>query len=148
MAVLVQQMLQPDYSFVIHTVNPVTGNPDEIYLELAAGQGETLASARFPGTPYRMICDKKTGQPTMMLAFADFSKALWVGRQEGVSAKTVDYSACSLSTNKKVRTRIGKRLTAIGLLVEKAFGSPQDIEGAIVGDRISLVQSRPQILAG
>ncbi len=146
MAVIIQQMLRPDYSFVMHTVNPVTGNPDEIYLELVAGQGETLASARFPGTPYRMICDKKTGQPAM-LAFANFSKALWAGSREGMTAKTVDYSACSLSTNQKVRTRMGKRLTAIGRLVEEAFGSPQDIEGAIVGDRVSLVQSRPQILA-
>ncbi|MFW8600691.1 PEP/pyruvate-binding domain-containing protein [Desulfobacterota bacterium M19] len=146
MAVLIQQMLQPDYSFVMHTVNPVTGRPDEIYLELVAGQGETLASAEFPGTPYRMVCDKKTGQPTM-LAFADFSKALRAGRREGLAAETVDYSACSLSTNKRARTRLGKRLTAIGCLVEETFGSPQDIEGAIVGDRISLVQSRPQILA-
>ncbi|HFQ82192.1 MAG TPA: hypothetical protein ENK33_12600 [Desulfobacterales bacterium] len=145
MAVLIQQMLKPDYSFVIHTVNPITGRHNEIYLELVAGQGETLAGARFPGTPYRMVCDKKTGQPTM-LAFADLSKALWVGRREGMVAKTADYSTCGLSTNKKVRVRMAKRLTAIGRLVEKTFGSPQDIEGAIVGDRISLVQSRPQIL--
>ncbi len=82
-----------------------------------------------------------------MRAFADFSKALWAGREGGMAAKTVDYSTCSLSTNKKVRIQTAKRLTAIGCLIEETFGSPQDIEGAIVGDRISLVQSRPQILA-
>ncbi len=144
MAILMQRMLRPDFSFVMHTVNPITGKTNEIYIELAAGQGETLASGSVPGTPYRMVCDKKTGEPTM-LAFADFSKALWAG-QEGMTAEYIDYSTCSLSTNKKARIRMGRRLTAIGRLVENTFNSPQDIEGAFVGDTIWLVQSRPQIL--
>ena len=83
-----------------------------------------------------------------MMAFADFSKALWADSKEGMIAKLVNYSACSLSINEKVRTRMAKRLAAIGRLVENTFGSPQDIEGAIVGDTIWLVQSRPQILVG
>ena len=147
MAVLIQQMLNPDYSFVMHTVNPINHKNNEIYIELAVGQGETLASGSVPGTPYRIVCQKKTGKPTMM-AFADFSKALWADSKEGMIAKLVNYSACSLSINEKVRTRMAKRLAAIGRLVENTFGSPQDIEGAIVGDTIWLVQSRPQILVG
>ena len=45
MAVLVQQMVNSQFCFVIHTTNPVTDNSDEVYIELAVGQGETLASA-------------------------------------------------------------------------------------------------------
>ena len=147
MAVLIQQMLNPDYSFVMHTVNPINHKNNEIYIELAVGQGETLASGSVPGTPYRIVCEKKTGKPTMM-AFADFSKALWADTKEGMIAKWVNYSTCSLSTNEKLRIGMGRRLAAIGRLVETKFGSPQDIEGAIVGDTIWLVQSRPQILVG
>ena len=45
MAVLIQQMLTPDFSFVLHTVNPLNRNVGEVYAEIAVGLGETLASA-------------------------------------------------------------------------------------------------------
>mmetsp|Transcript_31201 Transcript_31201/g.47784 ORF Transcript_31201/g.47784 Transcript_31201/m.47784 type:complete len:99 (-) Transcript_31201:242-538(-) len=45
MAVLVQRMVDSEFSFIIHTTNPVTDNANEVYIELAVGQGETLASA-------------------------------------------------------------------------------------------------------
>lgn len=34
MAVLVQEVICGDYAFVIHTNNPVTGDPSEIYTEV------------------------------------------------------------------------------------------------------------------
>src|SRR5208337_4758814 len=78
MAVLIQEMLVPELSFIMHTWNPVTYNPDEVYIELAVGLGETLASAATPGSPYRMVCNKKTAE-TNMLSFASFSHALLPG---------------------------------------------------------------------
>ena len=45
MAVLVQQMINSEYSFIMHTTNPTNDNTNEVYIELACGQGETLASA-------------------------------------------------------------------------------------------------------
>jgi len=45
MAVLVQRMVESQFAFIIHTSNPITDNADEVYIELAVGQGETLASA-------------------------------------------------------------------------------------------------------
>jgi alpha-glucan,water dikinase len=39
MAVLVQRVVPADYAFVIHTENPSTGNPDEIYIELVRAPG-------------------------------------------------------------------------------------------------------------
>jgi len=56
----------------------------------------------------------------------------------------MDYSGIALSTNPENRHKFGKRIAAIGQFVENAFGYPQDIEGAIVGDDIYLVQSRSQ----
>jgi len=147
MAVLIQQMLNPDYSFVMHTVNPINHKNNEIYIELAVGQGETLASGSEPGTPYRIVCEKKSGKATM-IAFADFSKSLWANSQEGMVSKWVNYSTCTISKDEKVRSRMCRQLAAIGRLVEKEFAAPQDVEGAIVGDSIWLVQSRPQILLG
>ena len=144
MAVLIQQMITPDYSFIMHTVNPINNQTNEIYIELAVGHGEVLAGGGMAGTPYRMICDKKTGIHEMK-AFADFSEALWPDKKEGMIAQRLDYASCPLSTKAELRCSLARRLTAIGCLVEQAFGGPQDIEGAIVGDEIWLVQSRPQI---
>jgi phosphoglucan,water dikinase len=143
MAVLIQQMLIPDLSFIIHTVNPISLNPDEIYVELAAGLGETLAAGAVRGVPYRMICSKKTGD-VQLLTFANFSYAIWPDETGGVGYKRMDYSRIALSTNPENRHKFGKRIAAIGQFVENAFGYPQDIEGAIVGDDIYLVQSRSQ----
>lgn len=145
MAVLIQQMLVPDLlSFIMHTVNPVNANNDEVYIELAVGLGETLASGEMPGTPYRMICSKRTGS-VRMTAFASFSRAVWPDPEgEGVFHQIVDYSRIELSQNKELRDRLGMRLGAVGRFVEEALGRPQDIEGLLRGETIYLVQSRPQ----
>jgi len=143
MAVLIQEMIVPDYSFIVHTVNPVSKNPHEIYAELALGLGETLASGRMPGTPFQLIFDKRTGSVSM-LSFASFSSALLPDRKGGLTQKTLNYSTIDLSIDKLVRTKVGKIIGMVGKFVENAFGLPQDIEGLISGDAVYLVQSRPQ----
>jgi phosphoglucan,water dikinase len=143
MAVLIQQMLTPDFSFVLHTVNPLNRNAGEVYAEIAVGLGETLASAGERGNPYRLSCDKITGVTTT-LALANFSHALWPNPAGGVRRETVDYSQIELSRDSDARNALGKRLAAVARFVEEAFQKPQDIEGAVVGDEIYLVQSRPQ----
>ncbi len=143
MAVLIQEMLKPDYSFVIHTVNPVNYKGEEVYIELAAGHGEILASGAVRGTPYRMVCNKHMGE-VRMLAFANFSYGTYIDKDGKLSPEVLDYSKIKLSISDEFRVRLGKRLSNIGQFVEKAFKKPQDIEGVVVGDDIFLVQSRPQ----
>ena len=143
MAVLVQQMLSPDFSFIMHTTNPISHNPDELYVELAAGLGETLASGAVKGTPYRLICNKKTSD-VQILAFANFSYAMLPYQSGGVYRKRADYSQVPLSTNTDIYHKLGNRLAAIARLAEDTFGIPQDIEGVIIGDDFYLVQSRIQ----
>jgi phosphoglucan,water dikinase len=142
-AVLIQEMLAPDSSFVLHTVNPINHNPREVYVEIAVGLGETLVSAATRGNPYRMVCDRRTGAATT-LAFANFSQALWPDPAGGVVSRIVDYSRIAMSCEADARKRLGRRLASIAQAVENAFGKPQDIEGAVVGEEIYLVQARPQ----
>ncbi len=143
MAVLIQKMIVPEFSFIMQTYNPVNNNPEEIYIELAVAMGETLAGAGTPGGPYRMVFNKRTGE-MRMLAFASFSRALWPDISGSLIVKTVDYSDIRLSTDREYRNLIGGRLGAIGRFIENAFNNPQDIEGVIPGDEIFLVQSRAQ----
>ncbi len=60
MAVLVQEQLGSEYSFVLHTRSPVEQDPNLLYAELAAGLGETLASGT-RGSPWRLAVNKMTG---------------------------------------------------------------------------------------
>ncbi|KAL2520078.1 Phosphoglucan [Forsythia ovata] len=71
MAVLVQEMLSPELSFVLHTLSPTDKNDNLVEGEVAPGLGETLASGT-RGTPWRLSIGKFDGS-VRTLAFANFS---------------------------------------------------------------------------
>uniref|UniRef100_A0A061RNS8 Phosphoglucan, water dikinase n=2 Tax=Tetraselmis sp. GSL018 TaxID=582737 RepID=A0A061RNS8_9CHLO len=143
MAVLVMPLLEPESSFVLHTTRPVDRNPGFLYAEIAPGQGELLASGS-RGTPWRLYVDKATGD-TETVAFANFSQAM---RADGgrLVQRAVDYSSEALSRSDDFRAELGRRLMEVGVALEREFGAPQDIEGALVGGEVYVVQSRPQPL--
>ena len=148
MAVLVQELLLPNLSFVLHTVNPIDHDKAVLQAELAAGLGETLASGT-RGTPWRLACDKFDGT-VKTLSFANFSEQVVVqsGSQYpadgSVLRQVVDYSTQPLSSDSIFREQLGQRLATIGFFLEQHFKEPQDIEGCIIGQDIYIVQSRPQ----
>ncbi|KAF6135273.1 hypothetical protein GIB67_021635 [Kingdonia uniflora] len=148
MAVLVQEMLSPDLSFVLHTVSPTDGDQNSVEAEIAPGLGETLASGT-RGTPWR-LCSGKFDGGVKTLAFANFSEeqlVLGSGPADGeVIHLTVDYSKKPLTVDSIFRKQLGQRLCAIGFFLEQKFGSAQDVEGCVVGKDIFIVQTRPQPL--
>ncbi|XP_011074900.1 phosphoglucan, water dikinase, chloroplastic [Sesamum indicum] len=146
MAVLVQEMLSPDISFVLHTLSPTDKNQNLVEAEIAPGLGETLASGT-RGTPWRLSSGKFDGT-VQTLAFANFSEELVVrsvGPADGeVIQLTVDYSKKPLTVDPIFRQQLGQRLGAVGFFLEQKFGCPQDVEGCLVGNDIFIVQTRPQ----
>ncbi|CAA7404779.1 unnamed protein product [Spirodela intermedia] len=146
MAVLVQEMLSPDLSFVLHTMSPIDQDPTVLAAEVAPGLGETLASGA-RGTPWRFALGKMDGA-VRTVAFANFSEEMVVlqaGPADGeVIRLTVDYSKKPLTVDPLFRQQLGRRLCSIGFFLEQKFGFPQDIEGCVVGKDVFIVQSRPQ----
>ncbi|CAG9466241.1 unnamed protein product [Pedinophyceae sp. YPF-701] len=170
MGVLIQEMVDSDLSFVLHTASPLDRNPRHLYAELAVGLGETLASGK-RGTPWRLMADKQT-KKVVTLAFANFSEASHMTNRGGPTPKSalesiyspqtppqamdlmteqcktyvsrVDYSQQRVSVDAEARVKLGSRLCAIGEVLEGELGGAQDVEGAVVGGTIYLVQSRPQ----
>uniref|UniRef100_A0A6M2ETZ3 CBM20 domain-containing protein n=1 Tax=Populus davidiana TaxID=266767 RepID=A0A6M2ETZ3_9ROSI len=146
MAVLVQEMLSPDLSFVLHTLSPTDRDQNSVEAEIAPGLGETLASGT-RGTPWRLSCGKFDGH-VRTLAFANFSEEMLVsgaGPADGdVTRLTVDYSKKPLTVDPIFRHQLGQRLCSVGFFLEREFGSPQDVEGCMVGEDIYVVQTRPQ----
>ncbi|CAN1837725.1 Phosphoglucan, water dikinase, chloroplastic [Linum perenne] len=146
MAVLVQEMLSPDLSFVLHTLSPTDNDNNLVEAEIASGLGETLASGT-RGTPWR-ICSGKLDGSVKTLAFANLSEEMVVtggSVADGeVQHLTVDYSKKELTVDSGIRNQIGQRLGAIGCYLEREFGCPQDVEGCMVGEDVYIVQTRPQ----
>ncbi|XP_009111699.1 phosphoglucan, water dikinase, chloroplastic [Brassica rapa] len=148
MAVLVQEMLSPDLSFVLHTVSPADPDSNLVEAEIAPGLGETLASGT-RGTPWRLASGKLDGI-VETLAFANFSEELLVSGKGPADGKyvrlTVDYSKKRLTVDSVFRQKLGQRLGSVGFFLERNFGCAQDVEGCLVGEDVYIVQSRPQPL--
>ncbi|HRZ14919.1 MAG TPA: PEP/pyruvate-binding domain-containing protein [Candidatus Omnitrophota bacterium] len=147
-AVLIQEMLNPEYSFVIHTRSPVNGNDGAVLIEAVQGFGETLVSGldAYAGQAYRFSVDKSTGE-LKLISFANKSRKIVVraGRFNDAAA---DYHDDWLVTpeGRQLLQRIG--MAAIKLA--DAAGAAQDIEGVIVNDRdgrtVGFVQTRAQVM--
>ena len=168
MAVLIQQVVPADYAFVIHTVNPSSGNRDELFAEVVLGLGETLVG-NYPGRALSFVCHKTTGEQTL-LSFPSKSVGLYgdglifrsdsngedlpgyagAGLYDSVLLKTprqvaLDYTQQPLVWDQPFRQNLLAAIARIGIEVERLTGSPQDIEGAIAGNDYCLVQARPQV---
>ena len=158
MAILIQEQLFPTLSFVLHTTDPLSKDPNLLSAEIAPGIGETLASGT-RGTPWRLTVNKQTSAVETK-AFANFSSILmpkgagghgWTPLEEAnessLISKVADYSSLALSTEDENRELLGKRLLEVGKMLEAEFGGvPQDIEGALKDNDLYIVQSRPQPL--
>jgi len=170
MAILVQEMIHSEFSFVIHTCNPITKNNDEIFIEMAVGLGETLASANQKGSPYRLIYSKKNDSINIV-NFSSFAFEYCVDIEENKENNNINNSSKIVNINKRVLyknkklsndeefiTNIGIILGRIGVIIEENLNretekdkkegniSPQDIEGAYAKNSIYIVQTRPQII--
>ncbi|MDR7185743.1 pyruvate,water dikinase [Microbacterium trichothecenolyticum] len=118
LAVVVQRMVDADFAGVLFTADPVTGRRRQAVLDAARGLGEAVVSGSVD--PDHFVIDTATGRI--------------LDRRPGGEA---DQPASV--TDAQVRA-----LAALGDRVERAFGSPQDIEWAIDGDEHAwLTQSRP-----
>ena len=120
MAVLVQQQLSPDLSFVLHTVNPLDGDKDTMYAELAVGLGETLASGT-RGSPWRLAVNKSSG--VQLPRFADGVRSVCFKRTAHSlwPSCTTSYASCccqqiassNLPAQQDGRWQVGVACTAV-----------------------------------
>jgi pyruvate,water dikinase len=136
MAVVVQEQIGSDKSGVIFTIDPIRGRTDQMVIEAAFGLGEAVVSGLV--TPDNYVA-RRDGR----------LKKAQVGRQDWIVVRdtdggtiTLDLDADTASTQVLDEDEIA-RLVEVGLRLEAEFGSPQDIEWAIEGDDLYILQSRP-----
>lgn len=108
MAVMVQEMIDPNYAGVINTINPITNNPDEIVISVIKGLGEDLVNGNKNSSDYFV---------------------------NGFNYKV---QGEDILNKKQIHNLID-----LARLVAKKTTSFQDIEFAIVKNKVFLLQARP-----
>ena len=76
MAVLIQEVVNAEYAYVIHTANPFTAAKNELYAETVPGLGETLCSGNYPGRALSFTCSKAKTPTPRIVSFPSKNVAL------------------------------------------------------------------------
>jgi pyruvate,water dikinase len=116
MAVVIQEMVPARCAGVMFTRSPLTGDRSVVAVEATWGLGSALVSGEV--TPDRFVVNKVTG--------------------EIVSRSVAEPGRCSLTDGEV------SELVAVAKLIEDRYGAPQDIEWAIDGRDVYILQSRPE----
>jgi pyruvate,water dikinase len=136
LAVVIQKMVESEVSGVLFTADPVSQNTDHMMLNASWGLGEAIVSGKV--TPDIYICSKK---PKRI-----------VDKKLGDKETLICYSSTGIEERKtsleqKNRFCLNDKqvfeLFTMGQKIEQHYGSPQDIEWAISGGKLYLLQSRP-----
>ncbi|PXF43672.1 Phosphoglucan, water dikinase, chloroplastic [Gracilariopsis chorda] len=148
MAVVIQQMVRSELSFVAFSHDPVSKDGDAVYMEIAVGMGETLASGGMEGSPYRLKVERGSLE-VETVSFGSVSVMLEADGERGLRERVVDYSKQRLTTEERFRTTLGRRIAQTVLRLEAQLQRAQDVEGAVTTSdgeaQLFVVQTRAQM---
>ncbi|GHD06451.1 PEP/pyruvate-binding domain-containing protein [Zhihengliuella salsuginis] len=137
-AVVVQKMVEPEHAGVLFTADVVTGARDRTIVESSPGLGEAVVSGLV--TPDHHVLDadgrilvSRPGRREVVVRSAPgggttteaAGGAAAPDRADGLGAETL------------------AGLAALGARAQEHFGRPQDMEWALAGGRLHVLQSRP-----
>ena len=141
--VVVQRMINSEKSGVMFTVNPATKDASRLVIEAAFGLGEAVVGGQVTPDHYEIV------KESMQVADQRIARKEFMLTRDPQSRETIRIpldetrgKAPALSVD-EVRAVAG-----LGIRDEKLYGAPQDIEFAIEGSQIVLVQTRPVTTLG
>lgn len=137
LAVVVQQMVEPQVSGILFTAEPITGNRTIIAIDASYGLGEALVSGVV--TPDRYQVDKRK----LSLSRREIAdKRLLIRSLPDGGVEAVDVPA-NLRTEPALTDSQVVELAGLAGRIEAHYGSPQDIEWALDGGHFVILQARP-----
>lgn len=140
---IIQEMAEADVAGVLFTQNPVTG-ADEFVINAAYGLGEGIVSGIVQTDRY--VARKSDGQETKLPFIGD--KRVAVMPKSGASGTELQGVAAERRKRRAITPEQTQRLTLIAKALEAHFGYPLDIEFAVKGERIAILQARPVTTRG
>jgi pyruvate, water dikinase len=136
-AVVVQQMVDSDAAGVMFTVNPANNDRRTVVIEGAFGLGDTVVSGSV--SPDHWELNKETLEVTQEQIR---EKRVRTYRDEQGRNQRQELSSQEGRRPCLTDTQV-KELADLGRKIEAHYGSPQDLEWAVAGGQIRIVQSRP-----
>ncbi|WP_433722212.1 phosphoenolpyruvate synthase [Nocardia sp. CA-129566] len=137
MAVVVQVMVAAEHSGVAFTADPGTGDESRIVIEAARGQGEVVVSGAVEPDHYVLakqdlrILESHIGKQGFAI----------VRSVDGTGDRTIEIDADD--QGRALDDDQVRGIARLAIAAERHYGTPQDVEWAIEGDRMWLVQARP-----
>ena len=136
--VVVQRMINSEKSGVMFTVNPASNDPSRLVIEAAFGLGEVVVGGQVTPDHYEM--DKAA----LAVVARGIARKEFLLTRDAQSGTNVRVPLDEVRGNAPVLTDAEIRSVAeLGLRDEAHYGVPQDIEFAIEGGRLYIVQTRP-----
>lgn len=135
-AVLVQQLVSADVSAVAFSANPVTGSRDEVVINAAWGLGESVVGGTV--TPDTIVV-RKQGPAVSSHVVAD-KRRMTVPVPGGT--REVDVPAL-LRNRPALADEQALEIAGLALALESTSGHPVDVECALCGGALYLLQCRP-----
>lgn len=136
MAVLVQEIILADAAGVIFTADPVTGDPWRFVLNSAFGLARDVVDGHAASDEFvlnwedgRVLEQRVAGKPTMLTATPQGTVEVALPEARRNKASLADAKACEIAR-------------AV-LALDRAYGCRVDMEWALAGDRLYVLQVRP-----
>ena len=136
MAVVVQRMVDADAAGVMFTVDPVGGRRDEVVIGAAWGLGEAIVSGAVSTDD--LVVEKSTGRVRSRTT-AD-KQVMTVVTGHGAEERPVPEAR---RRQPVLDDATAAELARLGVRIETHFGAPQDVEWALAGERLVVLQARP-----
>ncbi len=135
LAVAVQRMVAADTAGVLFTANPLTGHRGQMAIDATFGLGEALVSGLVE--PDHYVADARTGRVITRTLGA---KSVVTSPKAGGGVETRHHDR---GVDPTLSERDVRALVDLGRRVQQEYGTPQDIEWAISGGEVALLQARP-----
>lgn len=163
LAVVIQKMVESEKAGVLFTVNPINQNPDEMQINASYGLGESVVSGKVTADSY--LCDKQgkvkscqIGSKETQIIYADTQGTAAIANAQCTpddvitsdAQKTTGDTAATKEVAvsekmQKARCLNDEEITALcaeAVRIEKHYGCPMDIEWAIAGGSVYILQAR------
>ena len=141
MAVVVQTQLAPDAAGVMFTRDPITGSDDRYLVNAALGLGEGVVSGEAPADSFELDA---TTHAILGQTIARKDAMLCPGAS-GTERAEPPREKWDLPAMTQAQLA---KLGAYGTQLVESNGSPQDVEFAVVGEDVHILQSRPITTGG
>jgi rifampicin phosphotransferase len=134
-AAIVQRMIDPDVAGVAFSADPVSSRRDLTVVSATYGVGSALVSGNVDADSWHVTHTGVVEQRTIA------HKP--VAQRRGIDGPTDVPVEPSLAAAPSLSDEQLRRIAALAAAAASHFGAPQDIEWALAGDELYLLQSRP-----